>query len=124
LPRGAALRTNHQKGISLNMVVELTDATFQTEVLKSDLPYLVDFWATWCGPCRIIAPIVDDLANEYEGRLKVGKVNTDENQAVAAEYGISAIPALLLFKGGQLQERIVGAVPKNVLKQVIDKHLS
>lgn len=106
------------------MVVELTDATFQTEVLKSDLPYLVDFWATWCGPCRIIAPIVDDLANEYEGRLKVGKVNTDENQAVAAEYGISAIPALLLFKGGQLQERIVGAVPKNVLKQVIDKHLS
>ncbi|MCX7717982.1 MAG: thioredoxin [Candidatus Sumerlaeaceae bacterium] len=105
------------------MVVELTDATFQTEVLKSDLPCLVDFWATWCGPCRIIAPIVDELAAEYEGRLKVGKVNTDENQAVAAEYGISAIPALLLFKGGQLQERIVGAVPKNVLKQVIDKHL-
>jgi thioredoxin 1 len=105
------------------MVVELTDANFHAEVIQAGMPYLVDFWAVWCGPCRIMSPIVDELAEEYAGRLKVGKVNTDENPAVATDYGISAIPALLLFKDGELQERLVGAVPKNVLKQMIDKHL-
>jgi len=105
------------------MVVELTDANFHAEVIQAGMPYLVDFWAVWCGPCRIMSPIVDELAEEYAGRLKVGKVNTDENPAVATDYGISAIPALLLFKDGELKERLVGAVPKNVLKQMIDKHL-
>lgn len=105
------------------MVVELTDANFHAEVIQAGMPYLVDFWAVWCGPCRIMSPIVDELAEEYAGRLKVGKVNTDENPAVATDYGISAIPALLFFKDGQLKERLVGAVPKNVLKQMIDKHL-
>jgi thioredoxin 1 len=102
---------------------ELQDAGFDQEVLKSTTPYLVDFWAPWCGPCRMIAPIVEELGTEYEGRLKVGKVNVDDNQEIAARYGISSIPTVMLFKDGQLKERITGAVPKNVLKQAIDKHL-
>lgn len=102
---------------------ELQDATFDQEVLKSAVPYLVDFWAPWCGPCRMIAPIVSELADEYAGRMRVGKVNVDDNQEIAARYGISSIPTLMLFKDGQLKERITGAVPKNALKQAVDKHV-
>ena len=102
---------------------ELQDASFDQEVLQSDQPYLVDFWAPWCGPCRMIGPIVEELAGEYAGKLKVGKVNVDDNQDIAARYGIASIPTLMLFKGGELRERITGAVPKATLKQAIDKHL-
>ena len=101
--------------------MEVTDGNFEQLVIKSDAPFLVDFWAPWCGPCRMVAPVVDELAKEYEGRLKVGKVNVDDNQEVAARYGISSIPTLLFFKGGELVERITGALPKAALKQVVDK---
>lgn len=106
------------------MAVELTDSSFQTEVIDSKSAYLVDFWAPWCGPCRLIAPIVEELSNDYAGKLKVGKVNVDDNQAVASEYGISSIPTILIFKDGELKDRIVGALPKAQIKQYIDKHVA
>ena len=103
--------------------LEITDDQFDEVVLKSETPVLVDFWAVWCGPCKAVGPIVDELATEYAGKLKVGKVDVDTNQRVAASYGIQSIPTLLLFKGGEIVERITGAYPKNVLKQHIDKHM-
>ncbi|MFO0747609.1 MAG: thioredoxin [Myxococcota bacterium] len=105
-------------------VIELTDATFDAEVLKSDVPVLVDFWATWCGPCRAIAPIVDEIANEYAGKLKVGKVDTDRHQRYAAQFGISSIPALLVFKNGAIVDRIIGAKPKAALLKQITPHVA
>ncbi len=102
--------------------IALTDATFDAEVLKSPIPVLVDFWATWCGPCMRIAPIIEELAAENAGRIKVGKVDVDENQEKAAEYGVQSIPTLILFKNGEMVERIVGGVPKRVLQEAIDKH--
>nr|2YJ7_A Chain A, LPBCA THIOREDOXIN [synthetic construct]2YJ7_B Chain B, LPBCA THIOREDOXIN [synthetic construct] len=104
-------------------VIEVTDENFEQEVLKSDKPVLVDFWAPWCGPCRMIAPIIEELAKEYEGKVKVVKVNVDENPNTAAQYGIRSIPTLLLFKNGQVVDRLVGAQPKEALKERIDKHL-
>ena len=104
-------------------VIELTDATFEKEVLQSDVPVLVDFWATWCGPCRAIAPIVDEIATEYQGKLKVGKVDTDRHQKYAASLGVSSIPALFVFKGGKVVERIVGARPKAAMLGFITPHL-
>ncbi|PKO14275.1 thioredoxin [candidate division BRC1 bacterium HGW-BRC1-1] len=103
--------------------LEITDDKFDEEVLKSETPVLVDFWATWCGPCKAVGPIVDELATEYAGKLKVGKVDVDTNQRVAASYGIQSIPTLLIFKNGEIVERITGAYPKNILKQHIDKHI-
>jgi thioredoxin 1 len=100
--------------------VTLTDENFETEVIKSDLPVLIDFWAVWCGPCRIIAPIVEELAGEYEGRLKVGKLDVDTNQQAAIKYGVRSIPTLLLFKDGKVVDTIIGAVPKNYLVQKIN----
>lgn len=105
------------------MAIELKDSTFDTDVIKSGEAFLVDFWAPWCGPCRMIAPVVDEIATEYSGKLKVGKVNVDDNGEIAVRYGISSIPTLMLFNKGELRERITGAVPKSVLKQMIDKHL-
>ena len=103
------------------MEIIVNDNSFEADVIQSDLPVLIDFWAPWCGPCRMVAPVVEALAKKYAGRLKVGKVNVDDNQEVAARYGISSIPTLLFFKGGELVERITGALPKAALKQVVDK---
>lgn len=100
-----------------------TDQNFQNEVISSEIPVLVDFWAPWCAPCRIIAPIIEELANEYAGKLKVGKLNVDENQQTAANYGIMSIPTLLFFKGGQPVDSIVGAQSKEVIKQKIEQFL-
>lgn len=102
-------------------VTTLTDDNFEDEVLNSDEPVLVDFWATWCGPCRQIAPIVEDLADEFEGRAKVGKVDVDENPQIAQQYGVRSIPTLLFFKDGEVQEQLVGASGKKPLKETLEE---
>lgn len=102
---------------------EVTTSNFDTEVLQSDTPVLIDFWATWCGPCRMIAPSVEEIATEYAGKLKVGKLDVDHHPAVAQRYGITGIPALLFFKGGQVVDTVVGAVPKSRLQQRVDQVL-
>ncbi|NMC72984.1 MAG: thioredoxin [Geobacteraceae bacterium] len=99
------------------------DANFETEVLQSKMPVLVDFWASWCAPCKQIAPLVDALAEEYEGKVKVGKVNVDENPATPAKYGIRGIPTLILFKDGKVLDQVVGAVPKAHLEALLKKAL-
>jgi thioredoxin 1 len=99
---------------------EVTDANFETEVLKSNTPVLVDFWAPWCGPCRMVAPIVDELSEEYDGKVKFVKLNTDDNVKTASNYGIRSIPSLLVFKGGEVAGQIVGFRPKSDLKQRLD----
>ncbi len=103
--------------------IEITDATFQNEVLKADKPVLIDFWAEWCGPCRMIAPSVQDIANEYEGAVIVGKVDVDSNPAIPGRYGIVGIPTLMLFKDGEVVERITGALPKDRILAQILPHL-
>ncbi|MDX1952328.1 MAG: thioredoxin [Verrucomicrobiota bacterium] len=105
-------------------ITTLTDANFSEEVLKSSQPVLVDFWAEWCGPCKMIAPILDELAGEYDGRVKIGKVNIDDNQGVASQHGIRAIPTLLIFKNGEVTEQIVGLKSKRDLKAALDKAVS
>ncbi|MGQ0635802.1 MAG: thioredoxin [Planctomycetaceae bacterium] len=104
-------------------VQTLTDANFQTEVLESAQPVLVDFWAPWCGPCKMIAPTIDAVATEYAGKVRVGKLNTDDNPQTASSYNISAIPTVLLFKGGQIVEKFVGVVQKDRLTGSLNSHL-
>ena len=104
-------------------VIALSDASFENEVLKSDLPVLVDFWAEWCGPCKMIGPIVEEIANEYNGRLKVAKLNVDENAAVPAKHGIRGIPTLMIFKDGQVKATKVGALAKSQLTAFIDSNI-
>ncbi|NET16328.1 MAG: thioredoxin [Okeania sp. SIO1H6] len=101
----------------------VTDSSFKQEVLESDVPVLVDFWAPWCGPCRMVAPVVEEIAGQYEGQIKVVKVNTDENPNVASQYGIRSIPTLMIFKGGQRVDMVVGAVPKTTLANTLEKYL-
>jgi thioredoxin len=104
-------------------IKEFTDANFETEVLGSDTPTLVDFWAEWCGPCRQIAPTVEALAGDYAGKLKVGKVNVDQHQITAQKYGIRSIPTLLVFKGGKVVGQMVGAYPRSKMEAEIKKHI-
>lgn len=104
-------------------VIPVTDSRFEPEVLDSELPVLVDFWAPWCGPCRMVAPIVDEIAEQYDGKLKVVKLNVDENSETASQYGIRSIPTLLVFKGGQKVDSVVGAVPKATLVTTLERHL-
>ncbi|HEX4131297.1 MAG TPA: thioredoxin [Pirellulales bacterium] len=101
-------------------VVEITDKNFQTEVLQSPEPVLVDFWAPWCGPCRMIAPLVEELAGEYKGSVKIGKMNIDDNPGAANSFGVSSIPTLMIFKKGEVVDRFVGVQPKNRLQQALD----
>ncbi len=99
----------------------VTDGDFEQQVLQSDIPALVDFWAAWCGPCRTVGPIVEELAEEYKGKIKVAKLDVDNNKQVASKYGVRGIPTLMLFKDGQIVDQIVGAVPKSRIKELLDK---
>ena len=103
---------------------DTTDATFEADVLKSDLPVLVDFWAPWCGPCRMVAPVVEELSNEYDGKVKFVKLNTDDNPRVASQFGIRSIPTLLIFKDGQVSGQVVGFRPKSDLAKHLDAALA
>lgn len=107
-----------------DLIIHTTDATFASDVTQSDLPVLVDFWAAWCGPCKAIAPVLDELAGTYAGKLKIAKMDVDENQAVPAQFGIRSIPTLILFKGGQPVATISGARPKAQLAAFLDQHLA
>jgi len=107
-------------GESNNLHV-VTDSDFDDEILKSDVPALVDFWAAWCGPCRTVGPVVEELADEYAGKVKVAKLDVDNNKQTPTKYGVRGIPTLMLFKDGQLVDQIVGAVPKGRIKELLDK---
>jgi thioredoxin 1 len=107
-----------------NSIVEVNDSNFDQDVLKSDKPVLIDFWAAWCGPCRALAPIVDELAVAYEGKVKVAKMDVDRNAATPMRYGVRGIPTLLVFKGGQVKEQIVGYVAKEQIQKALDKHIT
>lgn len=104
-------------------MVEFTDENFDAEVLQSSTPVLVDFWATWCAPCKAIAPVLSQLADDYADKVKIGKVNVDENPATPGQYGVRGIPTLILFKDGQIIDQLVGAVPKNQLESLLQKAL-
>jgi thioredoxin 1 len=103
--------------------LQVSDADFEQEILKSDIPALVDFWAAWCGPCRAIAPVVEELARDYQGKVKVVKMNVDENAKTPAKYGIRAIPTLIIFKEGQVVEQITGAVSRSIIENALKKAL-
>ena len=105
------------------MVNQFTEANFEAEVLQSDLPVFVDFYADWCGPCKMMSPVIDKLAEEYEGKIKVGKVNVDENGDLAVRYGIMSIPNMIFFKNGEVADRVVGAIPKPAMKDKFEKNI-
>ena len=104
--------------------LEITDANFAKEVEASDKPVLVDFWAVWCGPCKMLTPIIEELANEYEGKAVIGKVDVDNNQMIATKFGIRGIPTILIFKGGKVVDQIVVAVPKNMIVEKLESHIN
>src|SRR3989344_3826098 len=103
--------------------VHTTDANFENDVLQSDVPVIVDFWAAWCAPCRVIAPVLEEISEKYKGRLKVVKLNVDENQVMAMKYGIMSIPNLKFFKGGEVVDEIVGALPRQILEQKVEANI-
>ncbi len=105
-------------------IIEISDSNFESEVVNSDLPVLIDFWAPWCGPCRAIAPLVEEISSSYAGKIKVGKMNVDENQSTTMKFGIRSIPTLIMFKGGEAVDQIIGAVPKGEIERVVEKSLS
>lgn len=107
----------------MSATAEVSDSTFKKEVLDSDLPVLVDFWAPWCGPCRMVGPVVEEIASQYAGQVKVVKLNTDENPNIASQYGIRSIPTLMVFKDGQRVDMVVGAVPKATLANTLEKYI-
>ena len=109
--------------MSSELIKHVTDASFESDVLQSDKPVLVDYWAEWCGPCKMIAPILDELSTQYDGRLQIAKMNVDENQDVPGKFGIRGIPTLMLFKGGQKVAELTGARPKRELTAFVDGHL-
>ncbi len=104
-------------------LIEFTDTNFDREVLNADKPVLVDFWAPWCAPCRMVGPIIEELSSSYAGRVKVGKLNTDDNPTIGSRYGIMSIPTILLFKNGEIVDRIVGAVPKKEFEKLLNGHV-
>ena len=104
-------------------VVTITQDNFENEVLKSDTPVLVDFWAEWCGPCKRVAPVLDELAGEMDGKVRIAKLNVDENQQIAYQFQVSSIPTFILFKGGQMADRMLGAVPKSAFQSFIERNL-
>ena len=106
------------------MAIELTDANWEQEVTNSDVPVLVDFWAVWCGPCRMIAPIVEELSAEYDGKVKIGKMNVDENRQTPMQFGIRSIPTLLVFNNGEVVDKLVGAVPKSTITDKLEAQLA
>ena len=110
--------------MACDAVHEINDANFEQDVLKSDQPVIVDFWAAWCGPCRALAPVVDEIANQYNGRVKVFKMDVDKNTATPVRYKVSGIPTLLVFKGGEVKEQLVGYVDKSKIEQVLNKHVT
>nr|WDA99998.1 thioredoxin [Cyanidium sp. THAL103] len=107
----------------MNLLIQVTDSSFGIEVLKSDKIVLVNFWAPWCGPCRMISPIIEELCNDYNDKIKIAKINTDENPKIASEYGIRSIPTLMVFKHGQRVDTVIGAVPKSTLISTLDKYI-
>ncbi len=104
--------------------IELTEDNFTSEVLEADVPVMIDFWAPWCGPCRMVAPIIDSIADKYEGKIRVAKVNLDEHPALASEYGVRSIPAIFIFNNGEVAERAVGVQPEDTLSAMIDRVLA
>lgn len=119
VPAGEAVRT----GGTVQDVMEVSDANFEQSVLKSDQTVMVDFWASWCGPCKALSPVVDEIAKAYNGKAKVYKMNVDNNSATPMRYGVRGIPTLLIFKGGKVAEQIVGYVPKDTIQKALDKHV-
>ncbi|HEV7517085.1 MAG TPA: thioredoxin [Thermoanaerobaculia bacterium] len=104
-------------------IVTISDTNFEDEVLKSEVPVLVDFWATWCGPCRMVAPVLDEIADEMDGKVRIAKLNVDENQQTAYKFQVASIPTFILFKGGQMADRMLGAMPKSAFENFINKNL-
>jgi len=102
-------------------LLEVTDDNFETEIVKSDIPVMVDFWAEWCGPCKMVGPVVEELSKEYAGKIKIGKMDVDQNQQTPAKFGIRSIPTLILFKGGEVAQTIVGAQPKSYIEEELKK---